>query len=187
MNRLKWIVPVVCSVVGWLAQPAFAEEVANDLQGKHFEIGLEFLKMETVGYRLNASYVLNARVPSVFSRIGFDIGQRLFDADAGEKKTIKALDYGYFMESLFYSKPEFLLYSKTAVHTLVFPKEYSSKSSMSSIDMELGATSVYGAINWRFGAGFRYRDKDSGKIVVGNDVIDKQVLFYPKIGFGFIF
>jgi hypothetical protein len=141
---------------------------------KFWELGVDLLQQEAIGLRFNASYLMTLGLPDLVSRIGVDLGYRLFnEADVPE--------YGIFFESTLYAPATYAIYFKTALHTLDFPDNAANAASMGTLELEWGARWVRDTGVWKLGLGVRYWD-DARRIEIGKDVIEKEWFLYPTLG-----
>ncbi|WP_141735211.1 hypothetical protein [Oligoflexus tunisiensis] len=138
------------------------------------ELGADVLQQEATGLRFHAAYLMTLGWADLVSRIGVELGYRLFDeADVPE--------YGFFLESTLFAPAAYALYLKTALHTLDFPDNEATASSMETVEIEWGARWVRDTGVWKLGLGVRYWN-DPERIEIGDDVIEKEWLLYPTLG-----
>lgn len=159
--------------------PIFAETFLPPAQDTYFEMGAEIIQQEAPGVRWSLAYLTHMGIPSIVSKIGLDFGFQFFDGVSPF-----AMEYGLFLESTVYASSSYTAHLKTGVYTLTFPEHEASETSMSSVAIEPGIQWDHKRMFWELGLGARYRDKDPERIEAGSQTIEKQWLFYPKLGLG---
>lgn len=146
-------------------------------QDQSVELGLEALMQEAPGIRFGIAYVMNMGMPSLVSKIGVEGGLYSFDGVNGP-----APEYGFFLESTVYAAPSFTAFIKTGLYTLAFPASDPEHASLSTVAIEPSLQWNINNVFWEVGIGARYWNSDSKRIEVGSVTIEKEWLFYPKIG-----
>jgi hypothetical protein len=159
--------------------PIVAENFLPPTQDAYFEMAAAIMQQEAPGLRWSLAYLTNMGIPSIVSKVGLDLGFQFFDAISPF-----ALEYGFFLESTIYASSSYTAHLKTGVYTLTFPEGEASETSMSSVAIEPFVQWDHKGMFWELGIGARYRDKDPERIEVGSQTIEKQWLFYPKLGLG---
>jgi len=152
---------------------------------KKYEIGADISLQEGTGLNLNIAYRMP--VPSSFIRLGLDLGERLYEGKTGQPKQITANEYGPFFGFDMGKGDKWSLPFRVAFHYLQFPSKYSTKMSTVRTNVEFGYRADNTQFFWDISFGLSWRHKEYDRIVVGDKVLDKQLLFYPRIGSGFVF
>jgi len=165
---------------------SFASNGRSETQSRNFEAGIEFDYQESVGNRFQISYRWNEGRPGSMMP-GFNIGYRLFNGNSDEQKIIQAQEYGFSLATVIIAQPDYHFYTKASIQNLILPRDFSSKSSTSSLNIEFGKHQRFQSYFWEFGVGLRYRDQDREKIFIGKDTIEKTFLVYPRLSFGMVF
>ncbi|HET9240439.1 MAG TPA: hypothetical protein VFO10_24455 [Oligoflexus sp.] len=171
-----FFIPLVFLAAGFSGRVS-AETFMPPAQDQWIELGLEALKQEAPGIRFGAAYVMNMGIPSLVSKIGLDGGLYSFKGMSG-----LAPEYGFFLVSTVYATPSYAALIKTGLYTLAFMESESTDTSMSSVAIEPSLQWNRKGVFWEIGFGARYWKGDSDRIEVGSVTIEKEWLFYPKIG-----
>ena len=93
-----------------------------------------------------------------------------------------APEYGFFLESTVYATPSYAAFIKTGLYTLAFAESEPSNASMSTVAIEPSVQWNHNNVFWEIGVGARYWKPDAEAIQVGTVTIEKEWLFYPKVG-----
>jgi hypothetical protein len=144
------------------------------------ETSLTFSRQEGSGVSLGVGFDVPRNV--YLSRLGFEMGERLYRGGEGQEKTLKATEYGPFIGLDLYQQETFKFTWKVAWNRLDLPAE-STKKSLSRFNFVLGAQSLTNFF-WSVGIGLSWRDDDHSTVEVGRDKLDKTLLFFPSLGFG---
>jgi hypothetical protein len=171
-----FFIPAVFLAAGFSGR-ASAQALMPPVEEQWVELGLEALQQEAPGLRFGVAYVMNMGMPSLLSKIGVDGGFYSFDGMSG-----LAPEYGFFLESTVYATPAYTALIKTGLYTLAFLESESTDSSMSTVAIEPSLQWNRNRVFWEIGFGARYWEPDSEPIAVGSVTIEKEWLFYPKIG-----
>jgi hypothetical protein len=148
--------------------------------GQVGETSLAFSQQEGTGVSLGVGFNLPSNLYA--SRLGFEIGERLYRGREDQAKTLKATEYGPFIGLDLYQRETFKLTWKVAWNRLDLPAE-STKKSLSRFNFVLGAQSLSDFF-WSVGIGLTWRDDDHSTVEVGRDRLEKTLLVFPSIGFG---
>lgn len=154
-----------------------AESFMPPAQDQYFELGLEALKQEAPGIRFGIAYVMNMGIPSLVSKIGVDGGLYSFEGMSG-----LAPERGIFLESTLHVTPSYAAMIKTGLYTLAFIESESTDTSMSTVAIEPSLQWNLNNVFWEIGLGARYWKPKSEPLQVGSVTIEKEWLFYPKVG-----
>jgi hypothetical protein len=174
---MKYTFILVSCVVASFPARVFAQTFMPPAQDRYVELGLEALKQEAPGIRFGIAYVMNMGIPSLVSKIGVDGGLYSFDGMSGP-----APEYGFFLESTVYATASCSALIKTGLYTLAFNQYDVTDTSMSTVAIEPSLHWKINDVFWEIGVGARYWNSDSERIEVGSVTIEKEWLFYPKIG-----
>jgi hypothetical protein len=174
---MKYVfIPAVFLAAGFSGRVS-AQTFMPPAQDQYVELGLEALKQEGSGLRLGIAYVMNMGIPSLVSKLGVEGGFYSFDGMSG-----LAPEYGFFLESTVYATPSYAALIKTGLYTLAFPESESTDTSMSTVAIEPSLQWNLNNVFWEIGFGARYWKADAEAIEVGSVTIEKEWLFYPKVG-----
>lgn len=171
-----FILPAVFLAAGFSGR-VFAQSLMPSAEDQSVELGLEVLKQEGTGLRFGIAYVMNMGIPSLVSKIGVDGGLYSFDGMSG-----LAPEYGFFLESTVYATPAYAALIKTGLYTLAFADSEPSNASMATVAIEPSLQWNHHNVFWEIGVGARYWKPDAEPIQVGSVTIEKEWLFYPKVG-----
>jgi hypothetical protein len=151
--------------------------------GQVGESSLAFTQHEGTGVSLAVAF--NVTGSLYLSRLGFEIGERLYRGRDDQEKTLKATEYGPFIGLDLYQRESFKLTWKVAWNRLDLPAE-STKKTLSRFNFVLGAQSLSDFF-WIAGIGLAWRNNDQSTVEVGKDKLEKTLLIFPSIGFGLRF
>lgn len=174
---MKYTFILAAFVAAGFPARASAQTFMPSAQDQYVELGLEALKQEAPGIRFGIAYVMNMGIPSHVSKIGVDGGLYSFDGAGG-----LAPEYGFFLESTVYATPSYAALIKTGLYTLAFPESDPTDASLSTVAIEPSLQWNMNNVFWEIGFGARYWDSNSKRIEVGSVTIEKEWLFYPKVG-----